>query len=578
MDRDPLAALRGVFLARSRQLAMRLGVGGVLLVGFGDSVGWSLAWSWLGFYAALQLVEVMMTSRIGSLQRSWPWLALLVVNSVVFGAFAIALCWSSPPWGFIGASLLLAGAVLNTVVVNVRCKPAFAASLTPYAVYCAATPGLAWHAGASLPVVSNIAVGVALIVTTGVLVWRQGFAMSNSEALARQELETRRCEAEAAVEAKGAFVAMVSHELRTPLTAIAAAAARASAADAPPAVREAAASVDEAAKMMKRLLDDLLDLAKLDAERLRVEEIAFEPAALLEDVAEFWRAPATQKGLALNLLGSHELPPWAVGDPLRIRQVLNNLLSNAIKFTAAGQVTLRVRAGATAGGHRLTVTVSDTGPGLDAAGLGGLFEPYAQGSASIAREFGGTGLGLAISRRLARLMGGDLVASTSPAGATFTFLFEVASAPDEVEATDEGAGFQPLDVLVVDDHASNRHALALLLKPAGARVDTAEDGEAALVQLAARRFDLVLMDVTMAKLDGLETMRRLRRLAGPNQQVPVIGVTGHDGAEMLAACRAAGMAAVVVKPVEPRLLFAAMNNALNAASPETGPDQDLAAA
>jgi CheY-like chemotaxis protein len=312
--------------------------------------------------------------------------------------------------------------------------------------------------------------------------------------------------------------------------------------------------------------------AKAEAGRMTVEHLDFDPRALTNDTVRFWRAGAKAKGLSLKMTGGKDLPPWLRGDPVRIRQVLNNLLSNAIKFTAEGQVELAVEARREGEGEGwvLSVAVTDTGPGLSPDQLARLFTAYDQLGADTARTFGGTGLGLSISRDLARLMGGDLAAQSAPGGgARFILTLPVpegvapaalaTSSPTPVAFADK-----PL-ALVVDDHEVNRRLLDQILRALGVRTVLATDGEAALAAAGARRFDVVLMDINMPGLDGLDTTRRLRA-GGPNARTPVIAVTAGVSPSERSACVAAGMDDWVEKPFQIAALQSALARALGSVS------------
>jgi CheY-like chemotaxis protein len=255
---------------------------------------------------------------------------------------------------------------------------------------------------------------------------------------------------------------------------------------------------------------------------------------------------------------------------MRLRQILNNLLSNAVKFTETGGVRIEV-AHHEAPGQRLVLRacVVDSGRGVGADRLTRIFSPFDQGDVSVARTHGGSGLGLAISRELARLMGGDLsVESKVGEGSRFTLLASLGRAGAAREPIPPAAAPPPpppalaARILVVDDHEMGRRALGLLLSPLGAEIATAESGRAALQMLAIEHFDLVLMDVTMADMDGLEACRRLRAEPGPNQETPVLAVTGRTEEKDVLACRTAGMNGWVAKPVDARQLYDAIEGVL----------------
>jgi CheY-like chemotaxis protein len=262
------------------------------------------------------------------------------------------------------------------------------------------------------------------------------------------------------------------------------------------------------------------------------------------------------------------LPQWVTGDPTRLRQILNNLFSNAIKFTDKGSITLELST-LPVGADRFEATfkVIDTGSGMTQAQICRLFTAFEQLGESTARTHGGTGLGLAISRDLARLMGGDLVAaSVHGQGSTFSLTIPLALAeaasPGKAAASATLSNERPLRILIADDHEFNRRAFTLMLEAASAEITAVEDGLKALNALASAAFDIVLMDVNMPRMGGLEAVRRLRATAGPNARVPIIALTAAGGAEDIAACMNAGMDAFVTKPVEGAELFNAIEKVL----------------
>lgn len=236
-----------------------------------------------------------------------------------------------------------------------------------------------------------------------------------------------------------------------------------------------------------------------------------------------------------------------------------------MKFTETGGVSLHAAVSASDNGRvRVDLHIIDTGPGMSEAQLGRLFTAYDQLSASTARTHGGTGLGLHLSREFARLMGGELIAtSVLGEGSTFSLTIETPiAAPPQIVADEAMVAIDGLRLLIVDDHEVNRQAFSLMLAPISDRVVCAADGEEALALLGAHSYDLVLMDIHMPRLGGIEATRRLRALAGPSQNTAVIALSGSGSAEDMRACKAAGMDSFVTKPVEARELFAAIEQAL----------------
>jgi signal transduction histidine kinase/ActR/RegA family two-component response regulator len=550
--------LAKTMLARRNGLRTRMMFSAIYAVAFGPVAGWAAAGLWIVAYSLLQAAEYHLFASDRARARPVRGalaLAILALNSGVYGSLAVLAILSQGAWGLTCGGLFLAGAVLNTVVTNQRSQAAYVASMTPFGVYLLITAGLAWMiSGTSTYGVAVGIVGVLLVFSSTIL-WRAAADGIESQRRAREEAERGRSAAEAAADAKSAFIAMVSHELRTPISAILAGAEaieRRGGEDA-----SDGALIAESGRMMRTLLNDLLDLSKMEAGRMRVETIAFDLAALVADTAGFWRAEALKKGLILERLGLETLPGAVAGDPTRLRQILNNLISNAIKFTPAGAVTLTVTREAEA--YRFSV--SDTGRGMTPEELSRLFAPFEQGQVSTARTHGGTGLGLSISRELARLMGGDLTAA-SPAGegAVFTLAIDLPDAADA--ATPDLADVAEVRVLVVDDHEINRRAVALMLEPFGVELAAAASAAEGLELAAAQPFDVILMDVYMPEMDGREACRRLRAAAGPNQATPVIACTASGSDQDWADCVAAGMSDHVAKPIDPGALTAAIARVL----------------
>ena len=277
----------------------------------------------------------------------------------------------------------------------------------------------------------------------------------------------------------------------------------------------------------------------------------------LAALSRLWDSRAQASGLKLTVEVDEGVPERVWTDPLRVQQILFNLLSNAVKFTETGEI--RVTAYWCAETHSLRVEVSDTGCGIPADRLAHVFNSFEQVEAGTTRRYGGTGLGLAISRKLARLMGGDLTAESAPGqGSSFTLVVPVAveghaaSIKDEIDP--DSATLVGMSLLVVDDHEVNRRILTLLLDPHGCELTLAENGAEAVELAATRRFDVVLMDMQMPVMDGLEATRRLR-LDGVNLDTPVIALTANAMDTHRAAWDALGVADFLTKPIDPTRLI-----------------------
>jgi len=496
---------------------------------------------------------------------AWRRLAATVspfITSAAFGAVSVALFASHIRFAPTLGGMLLAGALLNVVVVNAGNRAATLMAAAPHALYLLIAPFVAKAANPGANLADVLWFGALLMIISVTVASRTLDTALRAEAAAKAEAERRRYEAEEAVAAKSAFVAMISHELRTPISAILAGAARLHSETPEASSKIHAQLIADAGGLMRTLLNDLLDFSRLEAGRMTVEQSAFNLRQSLSDTLRLWRPEIARKGLKLRVKGSASLPRWVAGDAMRLKQVLNNLLSNAIKFTERGEITVVLHAQPSPEQVLLSIEVIDTGPGIPEAALPRLFTPFDQLNAAVVRQHGGSGLGLAISRELARLMGGDLTASSAPGhGAHFTLttVFETAEAP---RAEEEGRSITGLRVLVVDDHVVNRRAIELVLQPFGVDATLAESGEDALELLNAEVFDAVLMDVYMPGMDGREATRILRAGSGPNRETPVIAVTASATPKDWEACVAAGMNGHVAKPIDPIELFGALAQVL----------------
>ena len=565
-------------VGRRAQAPLRLFVAILLAVSFRNQLENHWLWGWLGAYVVTQVFELWALWPFRPDQprppawRSWTAVASIFLLAAAFGAIALPLWLVPGSLGPAGAVLLLAGSILNVLSLSRGSPLAFMAGAIPYGAYLMSAPLIDRALRGADPFSLPFILAELLFLVAAVLVYTAAERLAAAQTRATEELEARRAGAEAAARAKSGFVAMVSHELRTPLAGILAAAADLQRRVTEPDLRHRAAMVLDGGRMMHALLDDLLDLSKLEAGRMRVEAVPFDPRMMLQNVALFWATEAERKGLTLRVEGAERLPDWAEGDPLRLRQILNNLLSNAVKFTQSGSIRIEADSREVVGRILLSIAVVDTGVGLSAERLAMLFQPFEQGDASVARTHGGTGLGLAISRQLARLMGGDLVAD-GKLGRGCRFAFTAALRPAArtaplPEAAPPPPGPSSPRILVIDDHRIGRQTLTLLLEPLGAVVSAAGGAEQALALLAKQPFDLVLTDVTMPGMDGLECCRRLRAEPGPNQTTPVLAVTGRTEPADIQACLAAGINGCIAKPIDAGELYRAIEAALSATEEE----------
>jgi len=401
-------------------------------------------------------------------------------------------------------------------------------------------------------------------------------ALRNSRLLEEQvvQLQEARNQAEAANSAKSQFLANMSHEIRTPLNAVLGLAQVGKRTSHDPGARDRFGYILASGQHLLNIINEILDLSKLEAGKLRIDLSPFQIVDIVDDALSLTQAPARAKNLNIIVEYNPELPDWVIGDPRRLRQVLVNLLGNAIKFTLQGEVRLTVHPVDT----QICFSVIDTGIGMDNAQMSLLFKAFEQADGKTTRRFGGTGLGLAISHDLARLMGGNITAeSVLDQGSTFTLCLPLTKTlqpehhvPREPQTT--GARLAGLTVLAVEDDELNRTVLREMLEYEGATVVLTEDGQQALdrlEELGPASFDIAIMDVQMPVMDGYEATRHINSMA---PSLPVVGLTAHAMAEEIERCLAAGMVAHVTKPVDEDYLVTVLLQQLSTADAQ----EDLA--
>lgn len=400
-------------------------------------------------------------------------------------------------------------------------------------------------------------VGMLAFTAYGWVLARRNLASARSLAAAGRELAEQKQAAEAASLAKSAFLAMMSHELRTPMNGVLGMAHALEATALSASQQDHVRTLIRSGDGLMALLDDVLDLARIEAGKLEIVETPFDLHEVVFTAGRLWRPAAVEKGLDLACRVEEGAPAWVAGDPVRVRQILFNLLSNAIKFTAAGQVRLTLSPAP--GG--VVLAVADTGPGLDEAARATLFQRFSGAEAGGARRGGGVGLGLAISQDLARLMGGEIEVETqSGRGSEFRVRLPLAAVepplPAEPEAPPQVA---PLRVLVVDDNSTNRAVASAILEALGATPHAEADGPAALALLRERAFDLVLMDIQMPGMDGVEVAARIRGGEAGDPQVPIMALTADAMAGARERLLGLGFDDYLTKPISPAVLAEALS-------------------
>ncbi|GAA0621526.1 hypothetical protein GCM10009422_16610 [Brevundimonas kwangchunensis] len=536
------------------------------------TVGWKLALLWfVGTLAAGAIrgaVEKRVSARVGT---GWGLVfpAVATATTAAWAAAPLMAWFSGAAFGHaLGMALLVSGYVL--VFAQLRSSPRQAIMISsPYGAAAVIIAGSLWGTPLFwqfLAVVPFTAAGLFVLVTMTMLREERIRAFQEHQAHLIEELEAARDKANAASDAKSNFLGIISHELRTPMNGVLGAAQLLGATRLEPTQREYLSIIRNSGDNLLSLLNDILDMTKIEAGKMTFEIVDVNVDDLHKRVTGPFQAQAEAKGLTFTAAFEGDIPAVVRGDPLRVCQVIHNLLSNAVKFTDGGEILYTVRGERTENGQvKFDFAVKDSGAGISPADLERLFQPFTQVDASSTRRFGGTGLGLTISRRMANIMGGDIaVESTVGQGSTFTFSvvadvvrWEAEKAAEAIVAEVEGG--QSLSVLVVEDHPVNRMILEAWMNSSSHRSATAENGQIAVEAAGEQRFDLIIMDVNMPVMDGLTATRAIRAGDGPNRDTPIVVLSASARTEDHEAGFDAGADAYLNKPID----FAALATVMN---------------
>ncbi|MDO8926170.1 MAG: ATP-binding protein [Sideroxyarcus sp.] len=528
-------------------------------------------------YHLSQQYQAAKPSDTEAIHWAHRYIRLIGVQGVLWIIGCSAIMWGNEDSYRFLAVLVLAGMVAGAVSILSTFRSAFRAFAFPIII----GGTVITFIDASTPV--HYVLGITLIVFLGGVMRSSRYFNELLIESITVELEKSHLvkKAEAAVRAKDAFLANMSHEIRTPMNSILGMAQLAFKAEQNPRQREYLRKIQLSGEHLLGIIDDILDISKIDAGKLSIDVVDFELAMVIETLNNLLAKKAEDKDLKLNFHIDPAVPPYLRGDPRRLCQVLTNLASNAIKFTDKGEVNVRIqRLGEDRNQAVLRFEVQDTGVGMSRDEIAQLFQPFQQVDCSTTRKYGGTGLGLVISKQLVEMMeGGTIGVDSFPAqGSTFWFTLKMTEGvhPAEPQAPESAknesgvlAKLKGSHLLLVDDNDFNLEVAVEFLQGAGAEVTTSGNGKEAIELIRRQRFDCVLMDVQMPVMDGVEAVQLIRKDPAI-KQVRVIALTANASREDRERYLAAGMDDVIIKPFNYQTLFTTIAKWLGRKEAATG--------
>ena len=523
---------------------------------------WPIAW--LGAYIVAQLIDRhLFVKAQGEDERRYqtPLVVAIVANVVIFSSLSVYNWCLGGMEGKIFAAITICCSLISVTLTMYYRKRYLFAAFVPHALYLISLPLISLL---SQPHFSNwpmaiVTVSVVTFLAYAGVAIRQLNASMNALIAAKDEAQAVRVAAEQANAAKSNFLAVITHEIRTPMNAVVSSLNFLRRTPLDDEQKAHIKMLESASDVLLGLLNDVLDLSRIEAGKMSFERQPVDVAEMLGGLEALFRAQVNEKGLTLRVSIAPEAPERIVSDPLRLRQILFNLVSNAVKFTDHGLISLRVRPGE----ETLSFEVEDQGIGIAEEDLERIFTSFEQAEAATTRRYGGTGLGLAISRRLARLMGGDLSVRSKPGEGSCFYLTlpceraEAAALPVSAPALAIETE-APLHVLIVDDHEVNRRIVSLFIQPFGWAWTMADNGADAVRLCREQVFDVILMDMQMPGMDGITATRHIRASDGPNRVTPVVALTANALDTHRQAWAGVGVHTMLTKPIDPEHLVAAL--------------------